>query len=44
MQFYENHVVPRLIEGILNNRWFDKQRRKTLASASGRGLEVGFGT
>ncbi len=44
MQFYEDHVVPRLIDCFLNNRWFDKQRRRTLASARGRGLEVGFGT
>lgn len=44
MQFYENHVLPRLIGCFLDNRWLDKERRKTLASARGRGLEVGFGT
>jgi SAM-dependent methyltransferase len=44
MQFYKDYVVPRLPEYFLNNQWFSKERCKTLASARGRGLEVGFGT
>jgi SAM-dependent methyltransferase len=44
MKFYKDYVVPRLPEWFLNTRWFNKERRKTLASARGRGLEVGFGT
>ena len=44
MKIYSDYVLPRLINCALNAGWLNKLRRKALASARGRGLEVGFGS
>ena len=44
MGLYERYICPHLTERALNNGWVKKHRQQLLASACGRGLELGFGT
>ena len=44
MGFYSKHVFPRLMDWTLGSPQFGKYRRQALEPASGRVLEVGFGT
>ena len=44
MGFYSKHVFPRLMDWTLGSPQFGKYRRRALEPASGRVLEVGFGT
>lgn len=44
MGIYSNHIFPRLLEWALGNRDSQEQRKITLARASGKVLEIGFGT
>lgn len=44
MSFYRNHVFPHVLELATRSRALHKPRRRTLAGASGRILEIGFGT
>ena len=44
MGIYHHCVFPYLLDFAMGSRVFDKPRRRTLASASGRILEIGFGT
>jgi ubiquinone/menaquinone biosynthesis C-methylase UbiE len=41
---YHRYVFPQLIDLAMASKVFRKPRRRTLASASGRILEIGFGT
>jgi ubiquinone/menaquinone biosynthesis C-methylase UbiE len=41
---YHRCVFPWLLDTAMGSRVFDKPRRRTLARASGRILEIGFGT
>ncbi len=44
MNLYENRVLPRIIDAICGHRAFAEQRAKILPRASGRVLEVGYGS
>ncbi|MEM7543344.1 MAG: class I SAM-dependent methyltransferase [Pseudomonadota bacterium] len=44
MNFYDNHILPRMIDLICGHRAFAEQRAKMIPKASGRVLEVGYGT
>ncbi len=44
MGFYHHCVFPYLLDKAMTNRVLHAPRRRTLAGASGRILEVGFGT
>jgi ubiquinone/menaquinone biosynthesis C-methylase UbiE len=44
LSFYHHHVFPRLLDLVMASRVFRKPRARTLAPASGRILEIGFGT
>lgn len=44
MNIYENHILPRIINSICGHRAFAEQRAKMIPKASGRVLEVGYGT
>jgi ubiquinone/menaquinone biosynthesis C-methylase UbiE len=44
MSFYHHNVFPWLLDHALRHRSFSEPRRRTLAPASGRILEIGFGT
>jgi len=44
MGFYENQVLPRLIDVVLGNKAMGKLRRRALEGISGTVLEVGFGS
>jgi ubiquinone/menaquinone biosynthesis C-methylase UbiE len=44
MAFYRDHVFPHVLELATRSRSLHKPRRRTLAGASGRILEIGFGT
>jgi ubiquinone/menaquinone biosynthesis C-methylase UbiE len=44
MGIYSKYIFPRLLDWTLNNRIVQGERRRALASASGRVLEIGFGT
>jgi len=44
MGLYHHCVFPYLLDLAMGSRVFDKPRRRTLARASGRILEIGFGT
>lgn len=44
MNLYESHVLPRIIDQICGHRAFAEQRAKMIPRASGRVLEVGYGT
>ena len=43
-QFYTRHVLPRLIHATCASRPIERQRGKVVPGASGRVLEVGFGS
>lgn len=44
MSFYHHHLFPWLLDHALRHRSFGEPRRRTLVPASGRILEIGFGT
>ena len=44
MGLYHHCVFPYLLDLAMGSRVFDKPRKRTLARASGRILEIGFGT
>jgi ubiquinone/menaquinone biosynthesis C-methylase UbiE len=44
MSFYRHHIFPHVLELATRSRSLHKPRRRTLAGASGRILEIGFGT
>ncbi|MDX1579604.1 MAG: class I SAM-dependent methyltransferase, partial [Gemmatimonadota bacterium] len=44
MGFYSDHIFPRLMEAGLRGELHERYRRRALARARGRVLEVGFGT
>ncbi len=44
MNFYENRILPRVIDWICGHRAFAEQRAKMVPRAAGRVLEVGYGT
>ncbi|MEM7468988.1 MAG: class I SAM-dependent methyltransferase [Pseudomonadota bacterium] len=44
MSFYENRILPRIIDRICGHRAFAEQRAKIIPHAAGRVLEVGYGT
>ena len=44
MGFYENHVLPRLINAACSQRPIMKQREKVVPLAEGRILEIGMGS
>ncbi len=43
-RFYERHVLPRLIHATCGSRPIERQRGKVIPGASGRVLEIGFGS
>ena len=43
-RLYERHVLPRLIHAACGTRPIYRQRRKVVPAASGRVLEIGFGS
>lgn len=43
-RFYAERVFPLILEKLLGNREIGELRRRTLAPARGRTLEIGFGT
>lgn len=44
MSFYENRILPRVIDGICGHKGFAQQRAKVIPNATGRVLEVGYGS
>ena len=44
MSFYRRYVFPSCLDLAMSSRVFRKPRRRTLAPACGRILEIGFGT
>src|SRR5512134_2634665 len=44
MGFYHHCVFPHLLDAAMTNRVLREPRRRTLAAATGRILEIGFGT
>ena len=44
MSFYHHYVFPRLLDLVMSSRLLHQPRHRTLAPASGRILEIGFGT
>jgi len=44
MCFYQEHILPPLIHLSMSNRWLRDYRRRTIAAAQGRVLEVGIGS
>ncbi len=44
VSFYENRILPRIIDRICGHRAFADQRAKLIPQATGRVLEVGYGT
>jgi len=44
VSFYEDQVVPRLVNTMLSNKEFGKLRRRVASGLSGEVLEVGFGS
>ena len=44
MSFYEDQVVPRLVNAMLGNKEFAKLRRHVASGLAGEVLEVGFGS
>ena len=43
MSFYENVILPRLMNLMMANKYATEERKKTLAEVRGTVLEVGFG-
>jgi len=44
MGFYENWLVPRLLDAAMRNHALDRYRRSLIGEASGLVLEVGVGS
>ena len=44
MSYYEDQVVPRLVNALLGNKELAKLRRRVASGLSGEVLEVGFGS
>jgi ubiquinone/menaquinone biosynthesis C-methylase UbiE len=44
LSFYRHHIFPKLLDLAMTSRAYRRPRVRTLASASGRILEIGFGT
>ncbi len=44
MPFYEDQVLPRIVDVVLGGRRFGRLRERVAASLSGEVLEVGFGS
>lgn len=44
MGLYADHVLPRLVDAVLGGRAIARERRRALAGAQGRVLELGFGS
>lgn len=44
MGLYADHIFPRVMDRVMRAPGFQEQRQRALAPASGRVLEVGFGT
>ena len=44
MNFYENKILPRFIDTVCGHKAFAPHRKKIVSQASGRVLEVGYGT
>ena len=44
MGLYHHYVFPHLLDFLMSNEVLRKPRQRTLARASGRILEIGFGT
>ena len=44
MSFYENVILPRLMNLMMANKYATEERKKTLAAVRGTVLEVGFGS
>lgn len=44
MSFYEEHILPHVIQLAMRNRQLAPYRRRTIAAAEGRVLEVGIGS
>jgi len=44
VSWYDRHVLPRVIEWAMHDRRIARYRKPVLAEASGRVLEIGFGT
>ena len=44
MGFYENHILPRIIDSACSTKPILKQREKIVPQAKGRVLEVGMGS
>lgn len=44
MGFYANHIFPHILEWTLGTPDVQRERRRTLESARGEVLEIGFGT
>ena len=44
MSFYHHYIFPRVLDLVMSSRRLHGPRGRTLAAASGRILEIGFGT
>jgi len=44
VSFYHHHIFPRVLDLVMSSRRLHGPRARTLARASGRILEIGFGT
>ncbi len=44
MSFYQEHILPPFIHLAMSSRWLRDYRRRTIAAAQGRVLEVGIGS
>ena len=44
MSFYHHYIFPRVLDLAMSSRMLHQPRRRTLAHARGRILEIGFGT
>ena len=44
MGWYTRYIFPHIIDWSLRQAVFQRERRRALAPASGKVLEVGFGT
>jgi ubiquinone/menaquinone biosynthesis C-methylase UbiE len=44
MGFYEQHILPRLIDAVMRQQRLTEYRRRALSEAEGRVLEIGVGS